>query len=151
MASPKGRAALPANLPEWQHVDMHAKAWAIRHYDLSKVVDDSSSPMCRLQQPTHYTSLKRPLGVVFNCDYNGSVDLLYLSTDEKWLERCNHDWVGVNKVGLVYDFKEPFQRPNNSIVLSNSSLEIKPKLESDLDVENFAILVAGSLGRIMNM
>jgi len=32
--------ALPANLPEWKHVNIHAEFWAVRHYQKTGAEQD---------------------------------------------------------------------------------------------------------------
>jgi hypothetical protein len=39
------RRALPADLPEWKHVDINARVWAIRHYRKESAENDPSSPL----------------------------------------------------------------------------------------------------------
>jgi hypothetical protein len=39
------RRALPADLPEWKHVDVNARVWAIRHYRKESAANDPSSPL----------------------------------------------------------------------------------------------------------
>jgi hypothetical protein len=39
------RRALPADLPEWKHVDINARVWAIRHYRKESAEKDPSSPL----------------------------------------------------------------------------------------------------------
>jgi hypothetical protein len=39
------RRALPADLPEWKHVDINARVWAIRHYRKGSAENDPSSPL----------------------------------------------------------------------------------------------------------
>jgi hypothetical protein len=152
MASPTMRVALPADLPEWHYVDTHAKAWAVRHYNLSKAHYDISSPVSTTQQPTSYTSDNRPLGVVFySCGNNQSAEVLYLSNSVKWLEALQQQWIATNEQGLILDLKKEFKPRNSSIKLSTSSLEVKATMNSDLDVTNFGIMLLGSLGHVMNL
>jgi hypothetical protein len=39
------KRALPADLPEWKHVDTKARVWAIRHYRKETAKEDPSSPL----------------------------------------------------------------------------------------------------------
>jgi hypothetical protein len=42
---PHARRALPSDLPEWKHVDVKARVWAIRHYRKDFAKEDPSSPL----------------------------------------------------------------------------------------------------------
>ena len=39
------RYSLPADLPEWKHVNVKARVWAVRHYRKESAGDDPSSPL----------------------------------------------------------------------------------------------------------
>jgi hypothetical protein len=39
------KRALPADLPEWKHVDLKARVWAVRHYRKESAQNDPSSPL----------------------------------------------------------------------------------------------------------
>lgn len=40
-----GERALPDNLPEWKHVHVHARFWALRHYDKHQAALDPTLPI----------------------------------------------------------------------------------------------------------
>jgi len=65
----KGRApsrALPADLPEWKHIDRDSPFWAIRHYDQNDAGSDPTSPLGRREG--WYVRDDEAVGLVFNFD-----------------------------------------------------------------------------------
>ena len=76
------KRALPANLPEWKHLDATAKTWAIRHYD------HQAPDLCPFWSLIGGNELNRPddktVGFVFWIDPRdgGSVEICYFSNDQ---------------------------------------------------------------------
>jgi hypothetical protein len=87
----QGARALPANLPEWKHVNTHAEFWAVRHYQKTGAEQDPSSPFNR---GWGKTSDPQAIGVTFSFDPNKSkaATITYLSPDETRLQRIKREY-----------------------------------------------------------
>ena len=80
---PSRTRALPADLPEWKHVDVKARLWAIRHYRKEFAKDDPSSPL--VPQAAANVPDLNAVGFVFwiGGDENGNVATVRYLTDAK--------------------------------------------------------------------
>ena len=88
------RRALPADLPEWKHVDINARVWAIRHYRKESAENDPSSPL----GPYAGANVPDPDAVGFVFWYRSEIDKLahlrYLSGAKNALELARRDTGG---------------------------------------------------------
>jgi len=83
--------ALPANLPEWKHVNIHAEFWAVRHYQKTGAEQDPSSPFNRgWGKPSD----PQAIGLTFSFDPDKSkaATITYLSRDETSLQRIKREY-----------------------------------------------------------
>ena len=99
------RRALPADLPEWKHVDINARVWAIRHYRKESAENDPSSP----HRPKAAANVPDPdaIGLVFW--YRPEIDqrarARYLSGAKNALELATEGWRHPRE-GLTPDIKQ---------------------------------------------
>jgi hypothetical protein len=82
-----GTRAMPADLPEWKHVDTKAPVWAIRHYRAEFAKEDPTSPLRADEDPT-------AVGFVFWCggDRDTPVRARYLSRRKDLVEQKTGIW-----------------------------------------------------------
>jgi hypothetical protein len=80
-----GTRALPNDLPEWKHVDIHTRFWALRHYQRVGAATDPSSPFNRGwgDKPDD-----KAIGLTFSFepDKSKTATITYLSGDENSLQ-----------------------------------------------------------------
>ena len=106
-----GERALPDTLPEWKHVDTHAKFWAVRHYRKAGAETDPSSPFNR---GWGKTSDPQAIGLTFTFDPNKSktATITFLSGDENSLQRLRGQYFterspAVTQMHIQYREVEP--------------------------------------------
>jgi hypothetical protein len=92
-SKPKKRA-LPADLPEWKHVDLKARVWAIRHYRVESADNDPSSPLNGKAGGKEGND-NAAVGVVFwyNPETSKVLQARYLSGAKDAVEIASKDWV----------------------------------------------------------
>ncbi len=87
----QGARALPANLPEWKHVNIRAEFWAVRHYRKTGAETDPSSPF-----NSGWGKMPDPqaIGLTFTFDPSKSktAAITYLSGDENSLQRIKREY-----------------------------------------------------------
>jgi hypothetical protein len=112
------KRALPADLPEWKHVNTEAKFWAVRHYNREDAQDDPSSPLSGEQAATWPDT--QAVGIVFELDPTRSnvASLRYLSANKGALKLVT-DYQG--KAGP--EFKPMIQRKGDGPVEMLVSLD----------------------------
>jgi len=129
------RRALPADLPEWKHVDINASVWAIRHYRKESAENDPSSPL----RPKAAANVPDPhaIGLVFG--YRPEIDKLtrvrYLSGAENALELTNESWRHPQG-GLTPDIKQ----------IAPGVVEIAISVSDEITVPMFLMVFLGILG-----
>jgi hypothetical protein len=83
--------ALPDDLPEWEHVDLEAPVWAVRHYRAENAEKDPSSP--RAGRATQLVSDPKAVGFVFWYDAGGkTARARYLSESPNALQLATRGW-----------------------------------------------------------
>lgn len=86
------RRALPAELAEWQHVDVKARIWAIRHYLEETAENDPSSPL----RPKAAANFPDTSAVGFVFWYSPGADKIararYLSSAKGALKIATEGW-----------------------------------------------------------
>jgi hypothetical protein len=87
----QGARALPANLIEWKHVNIHAEFCAVRHYQKTGAKQDPSSPFNR---GWGKTSDPQAIGLTFSFDPDKSkvATVTYLSRDETSLQGIKREY-----------------------------------------------------------
>ena len=78
--------ALPADLPEWKHVDTKARVWGVRHYREEFAKDDPTSPLCQ------GGSDPAAVGFTFWVSASGKVEIRYLSDAKHALQVATQHW-----------------------------------------------------------
>lgn len=100
------KRAVPADLPEWKHVDVKARIWAIRHYRKESADKDPSSPL-RPADPDIQVVLPDPAAVGFvfwySPDSRDGAHARYLSGAKDALDLVTKRW------------HDPSQRPTPEI------------------------------------
>jgi hypothetical protein len=93
MAKKGATRALPADLPEWKHLDVDKSIWAIRHYDPKDAADDPSSPLTGEERAAN-TPDDRAVGLVFTFDtgQRGAARVRYLSGNRDALALVDGAW-----------------------------------------------------------
>lgn len=86
------RRAIPADLPEWKHVDVKARVWAVRHYRKESAKNDPSSPL----RPPAAANVSDPAAVGFVFWYSPDSDKVararYLSGAKDALKLATQGW-----------------------------------------------------------
>jgi hypothetical protein len=129
------RRALPADLPEWKHVDINARVWAIRHYRKESVENDPSSPF----RSKAAANVPDPdaVGLVFW--YRPEIDKLarvrYLSGAEKAIELIIEGW-RYPREGLTPGVKQ----------VAPGVVEISVSVSDERTVPMFLLVLQGRLG-----
>ena len=129
------RRALPADLPEWKHVDINAHVWAIRHYRKESAENDPSSPL----RPKAAANVPDPdaIGLVFW--YRPEIDKLirvrYLSGAENALELITESWRHPTD-GLTRDIKQ----------IEPGVVEIAISVSDEITAPMFLMVFLGILG-----
>ena len=91
MQRKKQKRALPKNLPEWQHVDVKARVWAVRDYRKEEAEKDPSSPL----RPAAAANVPDPKAVGFVFWYNADEKIAkarYLSGAKNAVEIATSGW-----------------------------------------------------------
>ena len=87
------KRALPADLPEWKHVNVKARVWALRHFRKEGAERDPSSPLGE----NAFATARHPeaLGIVFSYDPNAEnvAKVRYLSGNKNALRLVESEWV----------------------------------------------------------
>ncbi len=96
LARMKTRAAaraLPANLPEWEHLDLAAPFWALRHFRQEGADLDPSSPVSGRHREANAPDVKA-IGLVFSFDprQTDTPTVRYLSGNKRILEIASRSW-----------------------------------------------------------
>lgn len=129
------RRALPADLPEWKHVDINARVWAIRHYRKESAEKDPSSPF----RSKAAANVPDPdaVGLVFW--YRPEIDKLararYLSGAKNAVELATEGWRYTNE-GLTPDIKQ----------VAPGVVEIAVSVSEERAVPMFLLVLQGRLG-----
>jgi hypothetical protein len=129
------RRALPTDLPEWKHVDVNARAWAVRHYRKESAENDPSSPL----GPEAAANVRdtHAVGVVFW--YRPEIDKLthvrYLSGAKNALELAPRGWRHMSE-GLTFDIKQA----------APGVVEIAISVSDERTVPMFLFILGASLG-----
>jgi hypothetical protein len=129
------RRALPADLPEWKHVDINAHVWAIRHYRKESAENDPSSPL----RPKAAANVPDPdaIGLVFW--YRPEIDKLtrvrYLSGAENALELITEGWRQPTD-GITPDIKQ----------IAPGVVEIAISVSDEITAPMFLMVFLGILG-----
>jgi hypothetical protein len=85
MAGKDGKRALPADLPEWKHVDVTAGVWRIRHYRKDQAGKDPSSPLSGEDRAA--------VGTTFWVSTDGrTAEVRYLSDAKNAVELATDGW-----------------------------------------------------------
>ena len=86
------KRAVPADLPEWTHVDVKAKVWGIRHYRKEIAKTDPTSPL----RSKAAANVPDPAAVCFVFWYNPGADKMvharYLSGAKNAVELATKGW-----------------------------------------------------------
>jgi hypothetical protein len=129
------RRALPADLPEWKHVDINARVWAIRHYRKESAVNDPSSPL----RPGAAANILDPDAVGLVLWYRPEIDKLtrirYLSGAKNALELATNGRRHTSE-GLTHDIKQ----------VAPGVVEITISVSDEIAVPRFMLVLLGSLG-----
>lgn len=91
MTNKTQQRALPADLPEWQHVDLKSRFWAVRHFRPEQANGDPTSP---LSQQRGYTTLDAD-AIGFAFCYNAETQIAkvrYLSSAKNAMEIVSSRW-----------------------------------------------------------
>jgi hypothetical protein len=129
------RRALPADLPEWKHVDINASVWAIRHYRKESAKNDPSSPL----RSKAAANVPDPdaIGLVFW--YRPEIDKLtrvrYLSGAKNALELATGGWRHPME-GLTSDIKQ----------VAPGVMEIAMSVSDERTVPMVLLVLLASLG-----
>ncbi len=130
---PKNRA-LPADLPEWKHVDVKARVWAIRHYRKEFADKDPSSPL----RPGGAWGRPDPSAVGFVFWYNPDDRLArvrYLSGAKDAIRIAERAW------------KHPSQALTPKIrQVAPGAVEITTALSQEEAAATFYLILFGCLG-----
>jgi hypothetical protein len=129
------KRALPANLPEWKHVDINASVWAIRHYRKESAENDPSSPL-RSKAAGNVLD-PDAVGLVFW--YRPEIDKLtrmrYLSGAKNAPGLVTENW-RQTKDGLTADIKQ----------VAPGVMEIAISVSDEITVSMFLLLLLGIVG-----
>ena len=129
------RRALPADLPEWKHVDINAHVWAIRHYRKESAENDPSSPL----RPKSAANVPDPdaIGLVFW--YRPEIDKLirvrYLSGAENAFDLITEGWRQPTD-GITPDIKQ----------IAPGVVEIANSVSDEITAPMFLMVFLGILG-----
>ena len=98
-AKPEGPRALPADLPEWKHVDRSAPLWAICHFRSDRADADPTYPRRALDsEPLRVT------GMAFGLSATGAIRARMLSEVDPWKDIAeSDDFNGTAKSSKVAD------------------------------------------------
>jgi hypothetical protein len=134
----QGARALPANLPEWKHVNIHAEFWAVRHYQKTGAEQDPSSPFNR---GWGKTSDPQAIGLTFSFDPDKSkvATITYLSRDETSLQRIKREYFaehGPAETQMHIQYRE----------IEAGALEGTYNIEQLETADAFAFVLEGLLG-----
>ena len=129
------RRAIPADLPEWKHVDVNARVWAVRHYRKESAEKDPSSPL----RPKAAANAPDPDAVGFVFWYNPDSDKLarvrYLTSAKNALNIATEGWRQTKEV----------LKPNISQV-APGVVEIATSVSEEGTVSMFLFVLMASLG-----
>lgn len=81
--------ALPEGLPEWKHIDVHSRFWAVRHYDASDAALDPTSPL--REQAAANVPDSQATGLAFSCP-GRQATVTYLSSNPRASEIVKRLW-----------------------------------------------------------
>jgi hypothetical protein len=99
MAVTEGPRALPADLPEWKHVDRAAPLWAIRHFRLDRADVDPTYPAQLLD-----SGAPRATGMTLKLSPTGAIQARMLSEKDPWKKIAESDeFNGAAKSSKVAD------------------------------------------------
>ncbi len=107
----QGARALPADLPEWEHVNIRSEFWAVRHFRKTGAETDPSSPF---NHGWGKRSDSQAIGLTFTFDPDKSkaAAITYLSGDKDSLQRIRREYFAehdpaVTQMHIQYREVEP--------------------------------------------
>jgi hypothetical protein len=129
------KRALPAELPEWKHVDRKAKIWGVRHYRKEFAKTDPSSPL----RPRAAANVPDPTAVGFVFWYSpGAENMIrarYLSQAKDAVEIAAKGW------------NHPSEKLEPTIKRADAGVvEISESLAEDRTAHMFLFVLLGYLG-----
>jgi hypothetical protein len=129
------RRALPVELPEWKHVQVKSRVWAVRHYRTEAAENDPSSPL----GPSAAANVSDPAAVGFVFWYNPKGDKVararYLSGAKDALKLAAEGW------------NQPSEGLRPKITRAGlGAVEIASPVSEDRTGKSFLFILLGYLG-----
>jgi hypothetical protein len=106
MAKRAKTRAIPADLPEWKHVDPSDRTWCVRHYDSKNGAADPTSPLARMKPASVAVPLdEHAIGFVVTLppEQPAVLRLTYLRGEGKFPDGYQQFWrrAGDEKISVI--------------------------------------------------